>query len=314
MIPTQFLQVSAAVSGLNPAESASFVTGLLPAPLTIANLRGEGLQIDWTVEKTRKDSTGEIKIYNLNPQLLEVALATFRAYLNTRFGFQVAMFIGWQGNVSVLAQGVVWHFEQGSTDDGVDNVTTIRFGEGYKPPPSDVLPKVHTYGGPAGEVLWSLLGVEFLNFGWELDQTCKPTWVSAVARTPLPPLGAIAVSGEVLDNLTALIDTMGLEWKVVGGKVILLDKGITLSAQLADALGITVLQASTGLLDWAPTEGDGGIATCLALPHVQPGAMVSVFDRLGQPLGQYRVDKARFTGTTDGESDMVLTCRKAVLL
>jgi hypothetical protein len=314
MIPSRFLQVSAGVTGLNPAEAASFLTGLLPAPITIANLLGEGLQIDWTVEKTRRDETGEIRIYNLNPATLALAQETYRVYESTPFGFQVALFIGWEGNVSLLAQGVVWYFVQGPTSDGVDNVTTIRFGEGYKPAPSGTLPKVHTFSGPMAQVSWSLLGVEFQRFGWELDQSCLPLWTAAVTRTPLPPLGGLAIAGEVLDNLTALIDTMGLEWKVVRNKVILLDKGITQSAQLADALGVTILQASTGLLDFRPLEGDGLEVDALALPHVQPGAMVSVFDRNGQPVGLYRVDKARFTGTTEGQSDMTLTCRKAALL
>lgn len=314
MIPTQFLQVSAGVTGLNPAESAAFVTGLLPAPVTIANLLGEGLQIDWTVDKTRSETSGEIKIYNLNPATIALAHETYRVYESTPFGFQVALFVGWGGAVSLLAQGVVWHFSQGPTSDGVDNVTTIRFGEGYKPSPSGVLPKVHTFSGPSAQVLWSLLGVEFLKFGWALDESCLPLWTVAVGRTPLPPLGGLAVAGEVLQNLTDLIDTMGLEWKVIGGKVILLDKGITQSAQLADALGVTVLQASTGLLDHKPLDGDGLDINALALPHVQPGAMVSVFDRNGLPVGLYRVDKARFFGSTEGQSDMGLTCRKAALL
>lgn len=315
MIPARFMQVSAGVTGLNPAESASFITGLLPAPVTIANLLGEGLQIDWTVTKTRKDSSGEIKIYNLNPSTLALAQETYKTYENTQFGFQVALFVGWGGNVSVLAQGVVWYFVQGPTDDGVDNVTTIRFGEGYRPAPSGVAPKVHTYKAGDAMVLWSMLGVEFLKYGgWDLDQTCLPLWTAAVSRTPQAPEGSFVVSGEVIDNLTALIDTMGLEWKVVGGKVILLDKGVTQSAQLADALGMTILQASTGLLDYRPLEGDGLEIDALALPHIQPGAMVSVFDRTGQPVGIYRVDTAKFAGSTEGESDMFLTCRKAALL
>lgn len=314
MIPTRFLQVSAGVTGLNPAEAASFLTGLLAAPLTIANLRGEGLQIDWSVEKTRNEETGEVKIYNLAPALRAIAEQTFLSYESTPFGFQVAIFVGWEGNVSLLAQGVVWSFLSGPTDDGVDSVTTIRFGEGYKPAPSGVIPKVNTFSGPSAQVLWSLLGVEFQRFGWQMDESCLPLWTAAVARTPLPPIGGLAVAGELLDNLTALIDTMGLEWKVVRGKVVLLDRGVTLSAQLADALGVTVLQASTGLLDFRPLDGDGLEVDALALPHVQPGAMVQVIDQNLQPVGLYRVDKARFVGTTEGQSDMTLTCRKAALL
>ena len=146
-----------------------------------------------------------------------------------------------------------------------------------------------------------------------IDPAMQAPFMAAVQRTPIAASGSWVLDGELTRVIGDLLDTFGLEWKVINGQVIFLERGITASSQGQAA---ALLAPSTGLLEWSPT--DAGLAlTALAQPSIRPGSQIVVRDGFGRPVGApgFRVESVRFTGSTfTGESIMTIEARRSVPL
>jgi hypothetical protein len=313
-LPVEFLNVSAAVSGITLAEQASWLTGFA-APTVIQNLDGRGLWIGWDIMRTRSSKTdyGEVMIKNLSPAFRGRLYETWQTYNATPTGFRMGVYIGWGGKVDLVMMGECWEMVPDKRQ-GEDVLTIMRFGEGQKPIKEATLdtPKQYTYSAGNAQGLWLTIQDMFFNLGGlRVDPAMLPIFTAAVARTPLAASGSWSLDGELIDNINATLDTFGLEWKVYNGLVIFMDRGITASSQDAQAV---VLEPSSGLLDWTAMD-DGGVAcVALAQPSMRPGLQIIVRDAFGRPVGApgFRVETAQFVGQTDGDSIMNLTARRSV--
>lgn len=313
-LPTiEFLNVSAAVSGVSASEQVAYLTGLA-APTTISNLDGAGLRIKWSIYRSRSSKTdvGECTIYNLSKATRALLYETWRVYNGTRTGFRIGVHAGWGGTVGLLMVGECTEMVP-ARHEGEDVLTTFRFGEGAKVlrESVDLTPKIYTYNAGDSLALWLTIQAMFQSAGLAVDQTMQPLFAEAVASTPLPPVGKWALTGNLVQNITDVLDTFGLEWKIYNGKVIFMRNGVTTSAQGAEAI---LFNASTGLLGWRETDDGGVEVDALTQPATRVGLQFVVQDAFGAPVGApgYRVESVRFTGDTDGESKMLVVGRKSV--
>lgn len=313
-LPTEFLNVSAAISGVSAVEQVTYLTGLA-APTTIYNLDGTGLHISWDVMRTRSSKTdyGEATVTNLSPAFRRLLYETWQTYNATPTGFRVGVHIGWGGTVNLVMMGDCWEMIP-ERRSGEDVLTIFKFGEGQKPVKegSTDTPKQYTYEAGNALGLWLTIQDMFHNLGGlRIDPTMEPIFTAAVVRTPLAASGSWSLAGELVDDINDLLDTFGLEWKVYNGVVIFMDRGITATSQ--DALAVR-LKASTGLLQWEMMDDSGIACVALAQPSVHPGTQITVEDAFGMPVGApgYRVETVQFTGATDSESLMSLTARRSI--
>lgn len=315
-LPTvEFLQVAAAVSGVSASEQVAYLTGLA-APTTISNLDGSGLRIQWDVTRSRSSKTdsGECTIYNLSPALRAQLFATWRVYNATPTGFRVGVHAGWGGIVNLIMVGDCWEMIP-ERREGQDILTTFKFGEGQRAitQSTATAPKTYAYTAGNAQVLWLTIQAMFGEAGLRVDQTMLPLFSQAVTATPLAATGKWVLAGDLIANLTDVLDTFGLEWKVYNGQVIFMSRGMTAAAQGSEAF---LFNASTGLLSWHATDDDGIEVEALTQASLRVGHQFIVQDSFGVPVGSpgFRVEAVRFTGDTDGDSKMLITGRKSVAI
>ena len=312
--PLEFLNVSAAVSGMSTAEQVAYQTGLA-APTTILNLDGSGLHIAWTIMRTRSSKTdyGEVTIRNLSTAFRLGLYATWQQFNALPTGFKLGMHIGWGGTVNLVMSGDVWEILP-EVREGEDVLTVFRFGEGQRQVKESTTPTPKQYTYEAGNALGLWLTVQdmFVQLGGlRIDPSMLNVFTTAVTSTPIAASGSWDLSGELVDNINDMLDTFGLEWKVYNGQVIFMSRGITTSS--ASPLAV-LLTPTTGLLDWTPMD-DGGInCVALAQPSMRPGVQFIVQDGFGIPVGApgFRAETVLFNGQTDGESLMTLTGRRSI--
>jgi hypothetical protein len=312
--PTQFLNVSAAVSGISLSEQRAFETGTA-APTTISNLNGEGLKITWNILRTRSSHTdyGECTITNMSPAFRGVLYETWQRFSATLTGFRVGVHIGWGGKVNLVMMGDCWDFMP-ARREGEDVVSVFKFGDGQKPVKEATTdtPKVYTYEAGASIGLWLTISDMFHQLGGlRIDPAMQAVFTAAVQRTPIAASGSWALQGELVDNINDLLDTFGLEWKVYNGQVIFLQRGITASSQGTLA---AVLEADSGLISYEVMDDSGINVTALAQPSIIPGTQFTVRDAFGKTIGApgFRVETIGFVGSTDGDSIMNIVGRRSV--
>lgn len=285
---------------------------LVPAP--IVNFDGDGLKIEWDIQRTRggDPDQGTITVYNLSPFARKAIHEAWKAFTQVITGYLVEFGIGWGALTERVFVGDCWNF-----------IPEVRVGE-------DVLSVFHLGDGNQRIRDATTLGTSFVSssldpiitllvsapppvgMGFPIDPASKAYFLAQAAAMPVQTWNNWVLAGDPQDRLDELIDTLGLEWKIHNGAFIVLDKGNSATA----APLATVLNSGSGLLEWAQ-EDDGSIAVqALANPNVKPGSQIVVQDSFGVPVGAvaHRVDSVRFVGSTDGDSLMHIVARKVVLI
>jgi hypothetical protein len=312
-------------------------------PLNVINLDGEGLTIMWDIFRPRRGpEEGTITIVNLSeaargflhtswktatkkqvvvvePDVAhflvqgvgsyEVALKLAERNASAPYGFKVDLGIGWEKRPSLVYRGDAIGMQPGKRV-GVDVHTIFTLGSQAW--------QDAAVGASFANVTLSLI-VQFLiqapppnGFGVQIEPASLAKIEQRGAELGVREYVSWARAGKTSEVVDDILASLGLEGKIHNGRFIVTDRGNAATASL-DAF---FLSPGTGLLDWTETD-DGGIeALALAIPDVSPGAQVAIVDENATPVGaaRHRVESVRFTGTTEGQSTMVLECRKAVLL
>lgn len=314
--PIEFLNVAAAVSGMSDDEQREFESGIA-APTTIVNLDGSGLTIEWDIQRTRSSKTdaGEVRIYNLAPSFRGALHASYLRRTASGAGFKVGVHVGWGGQLNLVMAGDAWEIIP-DLPRGQEVVTILRFGEGQRAIVDSTpdAPKQYTYDAGNALGLWLVIQDMFVQLGGlRIAPAMQAPFIEAVQRTPIAASGSWVLDGELTSTINDLLDTFGLEWKVINGQVIFLARGVTASAQGQEA---ALLSPSTGLLEWSPTDAGLSIRA-LSQPSIRPGTQIVVRDGFGRPVGApgFRVESVRFTGSTfTGESVMAIEARRSIPL
>lgn len=303
MIPavafTRFEQVSAAV----------LIPQLPVLTPLMTNLKGNGLKIAWRVQRTRgaEPDTGEVQVYNLAAASRGLLEETWGALDALGTPMLCSLSIGWEGLVGqvILAQVVSL---KAAERVGEDVVTTFTLGDGAIST-RDAVPLVG--GSFANTTIQTIISAYVpIYLKVPVDPASLAIVTSRAAQIPVQVWANLTV-GDIDTFLDDILDTIGLEWKIVDNVWIVTERG---NAATASPLAY-LLAAETGLLDWTPVDG-GVEVNALANPNIMDGSAFTVIDAFGRPVGaaQYRVESLGFQGETDGNSTMMIKGRPSTLV
>jgi hypothetical protein len=291
--------------------SAAMVIPQVPVltPLLL-NLQGEGLKIDWNITRSRGSTpdTGEVTVYNLSAASRGL-LDTYQRLSSSGVGLpmNLSLSLGWGGLVGQVMFGQVWKL-LADQRVGEDVMTTFYVGDGGISARDAVVGQ--SFAQSSIQTIVTFLVLYGLKV--PLDPASLTLVTQKSATIPIAQWKNYVVTNSVETALDDLLDTIGLEWKIVDGIWIVTDQG---NAATASPIAY-ILSAQSGLLDW--TSEDGGVTvSALANPNIMPGSAIQVIDSFGKPVGstpQLRVETIQFTGTTDGESLMTIQARPSALI
>lgn len=285
------------------AAEAAAVSGAPLPGVDIDGANGNGLRIEWSVEKTRGSSPnqGTITVYNINPalrQMLSAAMALPVPLLAT-------LLVGWDRIPELLFAGEVWRLVP-ARHTGTDVLTVIEAADG-----AAALRDTPPAGGAVFGMAMSVAVGQILG---QLRLTPSPTALAVIsaAAAAVPAAASMRFvndrgSRALLDEFMASI---GLTWGIEGGEFVVYASG------LRNDLLPSILSPTSGLLRWEELD-DGGIEfEGLAQARVVPGLQVQILDAFGVPQGggPLRVERVTFTGTSEGPSTMTGTARKVQVL
>lgn len=284
-------------------------------PVVVENFDGgDGLRIEWNVEKTNKPQadTGTVRIYNLaraTREVLEAVIPVLPA-----FSFVGTIAVGWgrigtphfvppfrliSGNITKIVPNM---------KTGVDVVTEVTIGDsmtsGRDSVASQTLTNIQGF-------TWSTAIAAVAAQQGRTLSPLAPAFIDAAAtakKIPLTQLRNLNLrSGDLEQILTDLLATLGLNFVVQDNVISVFDK-----SGLRQDLPQVILRAEGGLLDFAVRDDGGVDFTALANPLVQPGSQVTIFNEVGVLVGggPLRVEHVAFDGSTYESSTMSGTARK----
>ena len=306
------------------------VTALLAFDVQPKPFAVRDLHFEWNVKKTLGPAPDEavVRIYNedpLNRESLNLQFSDFASALALAAGAAVIapiaalgvvpppdpttlgsvnLFVGWKGKPQLLFSGVMTKLIS-EVHAGVDTITEITLSEGGPNLRDAPVQGTVDFGMPIqlGVVAYAqALGL----------QVYGPTLAVIAEKASKLPVQNIHIVNHIdprimLDQLFA---TLGLSWAPVNKAVVVYDGGIR-----NDLLPVR-LDPGSGLLDYSRLDDGGYRVTALALPALEPGGRVTVFDEVGRALGagQQWCQIVEFSGDNDGQSTMVFTMRKLDLI
>lgn len=286
-----------------------------PNPLVYANLDGNGIKLEWDIQRTRTQSPdqGTLAIYNLGlaaRTALKAYLTYSTAPINALLPLLLEFSIGWGGLVEKIYAGKAWKWVL-EKRVGEDLVTILEIGDGTLQVENAVLGSSFADMFVETAVLLVVSAAPPVGLGYPIDPVSAALIKARAATLPVKQATFIEY-GDTRDTVDGFMETLGLEWKIHNGKFIVLDRG---NAATASPVAV-LLQASGGLLTWEQTDSGGISCTALANPNVAPGTQIVVMDSFNVPVGSpaFRVERVRFHGATDGESLMEIEARKSVLV
>lgn len=272
-------------------------------PVLVENLTGQGLRLDWQINKARggDPDSCSLSIFNLHfgfRTMLQAAWATFSPMI-------VRLYIGWQGIPELVFTGDAWHFVAEKVQ-GADIVTAVQAMDGggalRDTPP----------GGSTAIAMGIKLAVAQL-----LDMMGISPGPTAMAAITLACTGNVAAETlqrvdvtEPREALDVYMASIGLAWGIADGFFVVYRNG------LRDDVLPVLLTPISGLLEWRVVD-DGGVQfEALTNVSVVPGCQLTILDPTGVVVGggPLRVDKISFNGSTQGTSTMTGTARKVAIL
>lgn len=284
---------------------------LVPPGVFLENTTGQGLRIDWKIEKAIGPSpnTLELIIYNLNkPQRLALSVAAA-----TPVPVLVSLQIGWQGLQPVgipelVFTGQIWEVEA-TKKEGTDVLTLIQAGDGAKP-----LADTPPQGGSAvGIGFAAMINILASELGFPVSPAATTEISKRGAALPVPTF-QFTGDESPRDYLNDVLASLGLSWGIQDGILVVYQGG-----QLPTPPGFKppLLAPFSGLLSFR--ERDDGSLTfdALALPAIQPGSLVqfqdfdfqtgAIITIGGAPM---RIERVSFDGSTTGQSLMSGVARR----
>lgn len=300
-LPGELLQVaSRLVLGreFTVEQGAVLTSGV--TTVVIDNLIGDGLRVEWDVEKTSNPDpdTAHLVIYNLNKPLRKQISA-----LNNLPGrVLVQLQIGWAGITEVLFRGESWRMVP-ERRAGTDILTEIEAGDGMQP--LDAGPSGGASYGVGFSALIALLAEQQ---GWRISLAAVAEIQAAGAALAVSQFQHVADYSPV-EQINLIMASLRLSWGVTDGQFVVYRAGIRNDVVPA------LLTPQNGLLTWAELDDGGAEFEALTQPRTVPGQQISINDELGVPVGggPLRVEHVTFSGSSEGPSLMRGVARKLQL-
>lgn len=268
-------------------------------PIGLSNLTGNGLRIEWTVEKSRTPSPdhAEITVYNLG-RVWRESLAQANKLPAPVI---VSLAIGWDMVPELLFAGQAWKIIP-ERRVGNDVLSVVEAGEG----------SIAMRDQPPGGGSWVGIGAQLVvakllgELGWVPSVAALAQISEAGAALPIQKFQHV-YDGNPREQLDEWMATLGLSWGVVGSRFMVYQNGVR-----RDQVRPVLLTPTTGLTSWAPRD-DGAVEfEALAQPAVEPGYAVTITDPYGVVQGapQLRVESITFSGSSEGPSMMAGLARR----
>jgi hypothetical protein len=258
------------------------------ATVTIGTVQVTGHRVRFVVEKTLEQEPNqcELAIYNLNEDH-RAALEELEPKKGDKRGIPVRIEAGYKNEASQIWLGDLRNVD--SVRDGPDWITIARTGDGEKAFKSG---KINVSYGPKTPVDVALramvreLGIGEGNVG-KVVADLKASGAGKLFAD------GVVVSGPVARRLSDFAESAELEWSIQDGSLQLLNRGRTLDGQAIQ------LAPDSGMIG-SPTVDNEGLLSVrmLMIPDVRPGSLLVVSS--ARVRGNYRIEKARWTGDTHG--------------
>lgn len=279
-------------------------------PINIINSDGLGLTMEWSVTKTVgvEPDTCELTIYNLglpNRELLE-ALTVSTPVVAPRLIFS----IGWENIPYLIFNGQIDKVRP-NIIERTDVITSITAVDGL----SQVRDSPSSFASLGAEDLGVAIQLAVAKVIGDMKLVPGPGVLDVITAkaTEVDPSGIALLrtytfTDDPKDLMTGLMETLGLQWGVKNGFVVLFEGGVDLTASPVE-IGTT-----SGLLNW--DVSDDGVLTfeALARPDAQAGGPLVLTDPQAASVtgGTVRISTLQFTGSTRGDSRMTGTARRLV--
>lgn len=297
-----------------PAVTLSWYVAGAPAPtFVLPDLDGTGLRVQWQLELSRTSNADQasVSIFNLSKAIRDSLYEGWKAASGDfRTAMELGIALGWAGVATPLFKGQVWRFVPAETTM-TEVITRIEAGDGGV----TLRDATNTLGSTFATQTLGLVITYLVQtiLAVEIDPASLTLITQRAAELPVASWDNYVLTGDPQDRLDELVDTLGLEWKILNGRFVVMDKGILGVTDLPTA---PLLGPASGLLSWAPTDDGGVELTALADPRVIPGRQIAVIDEFGKPIDsqRHRVETVTFTGDNYAESVMRVRARKAVLV
>lgn len=274
------------------------------------NLDGEGLFMEWTVERklTSNADTGTVRIYNLGALQQGLMEAIVKASKGFSAIGNIEISIGWDKMVFSLMAGQIWKLKAKLYEDP-DVVTEIEFGDGLASN-RDSQPLTTQVAQILVTDLLTLLASKFSPPRF-LD-VAQVTAAVVTSPNGLRTLGTFDGTGRpAKQTFDDIVSGLGPDYSWgygPRGLIVVYNRGLL---SIAAGTAPELVKPSTGLLR-ATLEDNGSVSfDALANPSIMPGSAVSIIDRFNKPVGQLvmRVESVIFSGSTRGESTMSAVAR-----
>ena len=287
---------------------------IAPPGVILENLTGQGLRIDWQIEKCIGPSpnTCDLVIYNLNLAQRE-ALAVASA---APIPLIVSLQIGWAGLApagipEIVFIGQVWEIEA-TKKENTNVLTLIKIGDGAKPL-ADTPPNGGTLIGITFAAMVNVLAAEL---GLPVSPAATTKIAEKAAALPVPTF-QFTGDESPRDYLNVVLASLGLSWGVEDCILVVYQGGL-----LPTPPGFLppLLAPFSGLLSFRELDDGSLNFEALAIPAVKPGALVLFQDfdfttGITKTIGgaPMRIERVQFTGSTMGPSIMTGLARRLQL-
>jgi hypothetical protein len=282
----------------------------------IENLDGQGLTISWDVTRTigPEADMGEVRVVNLSESISRGIHETWRAASGFVPGVNMALSVGWDGVPKLMMEANIWDITPNKREIP-DVVTVFKLGDGVDALRDQVNGKALQGANLANaigllvRIVPSRVDVAGGGLGLKYPKESRDLVAKAASQVAAWRIRNMPTGGNTRDEITNMMATIGLTWRVQNGAFIAMRGGAISKAG-------PILRPGTGLIDYE-VRNDGGIMLrALTEADVEPGMQIQVQDENGESFGAraYRVERVKFSGVTTGDSIMEIEAAKAVFI
>jgi hypothetical protein len=255
--------------------------GTLISSRTVDGEIKQALRVVFSIELSlgRDPNTAEVSIYNLSEKT--------RGLLSQK-DIATVIEAGYAGRAHTIFSGKL---DYGSTvREGVDWVSTFESTDGGKEIRESRINVSYKSIGIGGAIRSAAESMG-LGLGNIEEKIREGNLRGALEEFT----GGLVMSGQSAPQMDKLVKSLGFEWSIQDGQVILLEPSAVI-----DPTQAILLSPSTGLIG-SPQEGDDGRvdARGLLIPELKPGRKVKIESALVN--GFYRVERSVFSGDTWGQ-------------
>lgn len=247
--------------------------------LDTIRIPGNTLRFDFKISKNLKPepNTGEVNVYNLNPQHIHQLSQLKKAVVKLEAGYD-------EGTSQILLSDLRNGF---TTWDSTERITTFSTGDGEK---AFQGARINQTFGPktsADTVLYAMAKALGVGHGNIAAVAAKLRFSGAANMF----VGGCTITGQVSRELTDFCKSADLEWSIQDNNIQILDRGKALLGK------VLVLSPTSGLVGSPKLDAKGNVnATALLVPDIRPGQLVSILAE--EVHGFFRLSKVDYSGDT----------------